>query len=281
MTGVTPIAHNYIAEIKPPLIYRLLYINLRSSFFDVFLGKKGYITLFHGMDDIYLSDSYKATRNSSGSNKALLEHFKDNMREIANKLEDNCLNAVIKHRSESLIVHFDSTDPESPDATGLTYNWSFGDGHELETNEKVFSHTYLTSGTYDVSLTVTNEYGESDITQASVIVSDGKVNLTICSAGRPQYTMNFSLSTGDSFSLTNPNGYINIIFPCKELIVEENTRINISVTLSGTQEGIPLLPYSGSFNSGVGIKVWQIGLGNLPDGTQAWIPITNEDNLLD
>ncbi|MDD4975990.1 MAG: hypothetical protein PHY93_16655 [Bacteriovorax sp.] len=93
LTGVTPIPSNYVAEVGiPPEGLPTLAAEIShflDNFFNTF-GNKGIFTLYHGMDEVYLSSTYKATRNSTGVNQALVDHFKDNMREIASKLQDNC-----------------------------------------------------------------------------------------------------------------------------------------------------------------------------------------------
>ena len=40
-------------------------------------------------------------------------------------------------------------------------HWNFGDGNTLETSSPVVTHTYLFSGIYTVTLTVTNSAGTS------------------------------------------------------------------------------------------------------------------------
>lgn len=98
MTGVMPIVANYTAEIgksqetfpnDPTGITKLIdnYLNTYAN--------KGITALYHGMDDVYLSSTYFATRDNTATNKALVEHFKDNLREIASNLQDNCNTPVI------------------------------------------------------------------------------------------------------------------------------------------------------------------------------------------
>lgn len=56
-----------------------------------------------------------------------------------------------------------------------TWSWNFGDGETLEYDDTNHHngpvvHTYTSSGTYDVSLTVTNVYGSDSVTQSPCIV---------------------------------------------------------------------------------------------------------------
>ena len=66
--------------------------------------------------------------------------------------------AVIKNVATSLSVAFDGTDSQTSDgATISSYEWNFGDD-STSTNSKP-THKYAQSGTYDVSLKVTDSQG--------------------------------------------------------------------------------------------------------------------------
>lgn len=56
---------------------------------------------------------------------------------------------------------------QSTGSTPLTYHWDFGDGSS--SSEQNPKHTYITSGPYTVTLTVTNSYGSDTITKKDVI----------------------------------------------------------------------------------------------------------------
>ena len=75
-------------------------------------------------------------------------------------------------------ILFDGSDSVDPDGGALTYLWIFGDG---DTGNSVNpSHVYAMDGTYDISLTVTDNEGETDINSSTVTVSSqGNANLTI------------------------------------------------------------------------------------------------------
>jgi PKD repeat protein len=60
-----------------------------------------------------------------------------------------------------------STDPNVGDA--LTYTWDFGDATTPSTSSGP-SHTYLTAGTYPVTLTVRDGWGKSSTATVSVTV---------------------------------------------------------------------------------------------------------------
>jgi PKD repeat protein len=78
--------------------------------------------------------------------------------------------AVINSTVNNLTVNFDSTVPDDPDVTGLTYLWDFGDGKTATTSSKTFSHTYAAEGFYNVSLIVSNSSGATDSANASVVI---------------------------------------------------------------------------------------------------------------
>ncbi|MGB7380658.1 MAG: PKD domain-containing protein [Rivularia sp. (in: cyanobacteria)] len=65
-----------------------------------------------------------------------------------------------------------ATDPGSQP---LTYTWDFGDGTELKTGENV-THTYVESGEYQATLTVTDTSGASDTKTVTVYVGSTPPN---------------------------------------------------------------------------------------------------------
>lgn len=64
-----------------------------------------------------------------------------------------------KNEENNLIVTFSNTS-----IGGDSFGWDFGDDSEGSTDENT-THTYTASGTYTVSLTVTNEGGTDELTQ--------------------------------------------------------------------------------------------------------------------
>ncbi|WP_131106019.1 PKD domain-containing protein [Ornithinimicrobium sufpigmenti] len=72
--------------------------------------------------------------------------------------------AVFTHTAEDLAVSFDGSGSSDPDGTITAYAWTFGDGN---TGTGVAPrHTYAEPGTFQVTLTVTDEDGAThDVTQ--------------------------------------------------------------------------------------------------------------------
>ena len=75
-------------------------------------------------------------------------------------------------------ISFDGSNSVDPDGGSLTYLWIFGDGNsESGINP---SHVYASDGTYNISLTVTDNEGSLDSNSSTVTVSSqGNINLTI------------------------------------------------------------------------------------------------------
>jgi PKD repeat protein len=67
-------------------------------------------------------------------------------------------------------VYFNASESSDPDGTIVMYAWDFGDGH-FGTGREV-DHTYSDSGTYRVTLVVTDNSGNSDSISRDVTVTD-------------------------------------------------------------------------------------------------------------
>ena len=63
-------------------------------------------------------------------------------------------------------ITFDGTGSYDPDGGSLTYSWDFGDGSP-EGSQAESSHTYTDDGVYIVTLTVTDDEGESSVEVSS------------------------------------------------------------------------------------------------------------------
>ncbi|WP_164734575.1 PKD domain-containing protein [Microbacterium lemovicicum] len=80
----------------------------------------------------------------------------------ANELPTAAFTSTVKHSA----VTFDATSSADTDGTIVSYAWAFGDG-ETATGQTT-SHTYATAGAYTVTLTVTDDRGDSSASQQSV-----------------------------------------------------------------------------------------------------------------
>jgi PKD repeat protein len=73
-------------------------------------------------------------------------------------------------------VTFDASGSSDPDGTIVSYEWDFGDG--FIGTDVVTTHTYESAGTFNVTLTVTDDLGATDTLQQEITV-DPLPTLTI------------------------------------------------------------------------------------------------------
>ena len=72
--------------------------------------------------------------------------------------------------TSDLMADFTDTSTDA-DGSIVSWAWDFGDGNS--STDQNPSNTYAANGTYTVSLTVTDDFGDSDTATADVTVSDG------------------------------------------------------------------------------------------------------------
>jgi PKD repeat protein/ribosomal protein L40E len=94
-------------------------------------------------------------------------------------------------------VTFDASDSDDADGTIEQYDWDFGD--ESTGDGEIVEHTYSSSGTYEVTLTVTDNDDKTSSTTQSVEVGKTSSSLTISSS---KTTMTIGEETTISGSLT-------------------------------------------------------------------------------
>lgn len=105
--------------------------------------------------------------------------------------------------SEGALVAFDGSG-----STGaVTYSWSFGDGGT--STEMKPTHTYADNGTYTVSLTVTNNTGQSDTKQTTATISNVAPSANPSSnAPQPEGSpVSFSANASDPGDANDPLTY--------------------------------------------------------------------------
>jgi len=84
-------------------------------------------------------------------------------------------------------LQFDGSESYDPDGQIYTYSWTFGDGASAQ--GRTVSHTYTNSGTYTVSLTVTDDKGTSDSSSTKITIL--KPNIP------PELDLNLAISPGE------------------------------------------------------------------------------------
>jgi PKD repeat protein len=67
-------------------------------------------------------------------------------------------------------VSFDGSASGGGGTTAVEWHWSFGDGQTASSGSPTVSHTYVSSGVYVVTLTVSDAYGDSNTASRSVAV---------------------------------------------------------------------------------------------------------------
>lgn len=67
-------------------------------------------------------------------------------------------------------VTFNATASSGPYSSIVNYTWEFGDGNITTTLSPIVKHTYVTSDSYSVTLTVTDEFGFQNSTATSLTV---------------------------------------------------------------------------------------------------------------
>ena len=72
---------------------------------------------------------------------------------------------------EGTAINFSSAGSTDSDGTIASYSWSFGDGATSTAANP--SHTYASAGTYNVSLTVTDNSGATDTDQTTAVITSG------------------------------------------------------------------------------------------------------------
>jgi len=68
------------------------------------------------------------------------------------------------------VFTFDGSGSYDPDGVITSYEWDFGDGHSSSSN--ITTHSYSTSGVYNVTLTVTDNIGAQCTERVMVVVYD-------------------------------------------------------------------------------------------------------------
>ncbi|OFV68322.1 MAG: secreted protein containing Periplasmic copper-binding [Candidatus Syntrophoarchaeum caldarius] len=81
-------------------------------------------------------------------------------------------------------ITFNASASYDPDGNIMNYTWNFGDGNTTTTPDPVITHSYSEAGSYEVTLTVTDNDGLTSSTTKNVLVrcgdlnSDGTIDMT-------------------------------------------------------------------------------------------------------
>jgi len=93
------------------------------------------------------------------------------------------------NKGEFVILNASGSYDPDLDGRIISYKWDFGDG---ETGYgQIVNHTYNTTGTYDVTVTVMDEYGLTDTETTSVTVIDSPKEASKDNGGSPGFELIF------------------------------------------------------------------------------------------
>jgi len=80
-------------------------------------------------------------------------------------------------------VTFDASSSYDPDGNITSYEWDFGDGNITNTTHEILNHSYSEAGSYEVTLTVTDDKGATNSTTKIITVYSPTA---IFDTGRPE-----------------------------------------------------------------------------------------------
>ncbi|MHC1635753.1 MAG: PKD domain-containing protein [Candidatus Methanospirareceae archaeon] len=84
-------------------------------------------------------------------------------------------------------VTFDASSSYDPDGKIINYEWDFGDGNVTSTTHEIIKHSYSESGSYKVTLTVTDDEGAKNSTTKIITVMPAQPSVSI-STDKYEYT---------------------------------------------------------------------------------------------
>jgi len=84
-------------------------------------------------------------------------------------------------------VAFNASESYDPDGYIVSYEWDFGDGNVTNTTEEKINHSYSEAGSYEVTLTVTDDKGAKNSTTKMITVMPAKPSVSI-STDKYEYT---------------------------------------------------------------------------------------------
>ena len=109
-----------------------------------------------------------------------------------------------------LVVFFSASNSYDSDGTIISYAWDFKDGNAG--NGETISHTFVSAGSYNVGLTITDNEGATDSTTKTITVTETNFNNldylegAIIIANDNEYLGKISKSQFDSDSINNQFG---------------------------------------------------------------------------
>ena len=72
-------------------------------------------------------------------------------------------------------ITFNASASTDPDGSIVSYEWDFGDGNITNTTHEIIKHSYSEAGSYEVTLTVTDDEGAKNSTTKIITVCSGAI----------------------------------------------------------------------------------------------------------
>ncbi|WP_431121032.1 ThuA domain-containing protein [Flagellimonas flava] len=135
----------------------------------------------HPMDMIFGSDGkmymleYGQKWNSRNLDARLsqISYIEGNLKPVAQITSNTEIGAA------PLSVEFSASASIDYDGDALSYEWSFSNSSQVESNEEAPVHTFEEAGLYNVQLKVTDPFGNSDVTHTKILVGNTAPELQI------------------------------------------------------------------------------------------------------
>jgi len=111
-------------------------------------------------------------------------------------------------------ITFNASSSYDPDGTIVSYEWDFGDGNVTNTTYEILKHSYSEAGSYDVTLTVTDNDGVTNSTTKTITVYPPTA---IFNTGTPSNP--YPSIAGTHYGTITPNQTITVnklyTYPCE------------------------------------------------------------------
>jgi len=135
-------------------------------------------TALSGTHHIYvLISPYNEFLEENYTNNMANKSIKVNTLPVANFIYTP-LNPVVNQT-----ITFNASSSYDPDGTIVSYEWDFGDGNITNTTHEILNHSYSEAGSYEVTLTVTDDKGATNSTTKIITVYSPTA---IFDTGRPE-----------------------------------------------------------------------------------------------
>ncbi|MFO7999148.1 MAG: PKD domain-containing protein [Bacteroidales bacterium] len=138
---------------------------------------------------VYDAITTNSTKNKVTSSKTTNNHLLYTLGFGSGGSTNQPPNASFTFTTNELTASFDASGSSDSDGSIVSYAWDFGDESIIGSGATI-SHTYAAAGTYEVTLTVTDNEGATDTNSQNVTVSDP-------ATGNTPPTASFTFTTND------------------------------------------------------------------------------------